>query len=418
GLEILPVSHEYEMNHGMTLDEIEQMALANNPAIQQASASAHKAMGYRDQVGKRPNPTIGYNGSQLADVGTDQHSLYFEQEFVRADKLSRNEFVLQKEVQSQLWEVETQRYRVITDVRLRFYEALAAQRRLELAAEFYNVAEKGVQIAKARQKATEGTRPEVLQAEIQLKQIVVQRRQAEVKYRGAWKQLMAMAGNSEIPPGQLIGVLPDSADSRSWDLVEAELLATSPELQAARARVARARAHLDRQQVQAVPNVTLMLGAGVDNATNNGFINTQIGVPIPVNNKNTGNISAAYAEVCRASQDVRRIELAIKSRLAKAGQDYDSAAVAVEQYEKEILPRAQETLDLTESAYSAGEFSFLQTLVVRRTFFETKLEYVAAQTELAQTQALIDGLLLSGGLNGTQDTEFDSSLRDQSLGGQ
>ena len=75
-------------------------------------------------------------------------------------------------------------------------------------------------------------------------------------------------------------------------------------------------------------------------------------------------------------------------------------------------------MDLTESAYSAGEFSFLQTLVVRRTFFETKLEYVAAQTELAQTQALIDGLLLSGGLNGTPDSEFDSSLRDQSLSGQ
>lgn len=402
---------------GMTLEAIEQMALTNNPAIQQATASAHKAMGFQDQVGRKPNPTTGYNGSQLADAGTDQHSLFIEQEFVRGDKLARNEAVLREEVQSQLWEVETQRYRVLTDVRQRFYDALAAQRRLELAAEFYDVAEKGVRLAHARREAAEGTVPEVLQAEIQLQQIVILRQQAEVKYRGAWKQMMAMTGTPDVPLGKLIGILPNSAEARAWETVEAELMASSPELQAARARVSRARAYLDRQQVQAVPNLTVMVGAGVDNATDSGFINTQVGLPLPIFNRNEGNISAAYAEMCRASQDARRIELAIKSRLAQAGQQYDAAAIAVAQYEQEILPRAQKTLDLTEQAYSAGQLAFLQTLVVRRTFFDAQLDYVSAQSDLAQATALIDGLMLSGGLEATRDTDFDSSVREQSISG-
>ena len=58
---------------GWTLSQLEAFALQNNPAIHQASASAHKSMGYRDQVGRRPNPTVGYQGTQLADAVTDQH---------------------------------------------------------------------------------------------------------------------------------------------------------------------------------------------------------------------------------------------------------------------------------------------------------------------------------------------------------
>ena len=44
-----------------------------DPAILQASASAQKAYGYRNQVGLKPNPILGYQGAQLADAGTDQH---------------------------------------------------------------------------------------------------------------------------------------------------------------------------------------------------------------------------------------------------------------------------------------------------------------------------------------------------------
>lgn len=415
-LEAAPLPDHFDQPK-LTLEAIEQLAIENNPAIQQAAASAHKAMGFHDQVGRNPNPNAGYNGSQLADAGTDQHSLFIDQEFVRGDKLERNQAVLKQEVQSQLWEVETQRYRVLTDVRQRFYDTLAAQRRLELATEFHAVAEKGVTIAQARREAAEGTVPEVLQAEIQFRQIVILRRQAEVNYRGAWKQLMAMTGTPDLPLGKLIGALPDSAKTRAWEVVETELMASSPELQAARSRVSRARAYLDRQQVQTVPNLTVMMGAGVDNATDSGFINTQVGLPLPIFNRNEGNISAAHAELCRASQEVRRMELAIKSRLAQAGQQYDAAAVAVEQYEQEILPRAQTTLDLTERAYSEGQLEFLQTLVVRRTFFDAKQEYVSAQRDLAHATALIEGLMLSGGLDATRDTEFDSSVREQSLSG-
>ena len=50
-LESLPVPHEPEFANGLTLEAIEQMALANNPAIKQASAASARAGGIRTQVG-------------------------------------------------------------------------------------------------------------------------------------------------------------------------------------------------------------------------------------------------------------------------------------------------------------------------------------------------------------------------------
>ena len=60
------------------------------------------------------------------------------------------------------WQVEAQRRRVETDVRLRFYKALAAQRRLEQARVFQQNAARAVEIAAQRrflQNWNEAVRP-------------------------------------------------------------------------------------------------------------------------------------------------------------------------------------------------------------------------------------------------------------------
>src|SRR5690606_37873764 len=88
---------EAEQPSGLSLEELEEVALANNPSLRQATASAHKAMGYQTQVGLYPNPTAGYNGTQLADDGTEQHTAFVEQDIVTGDKLNLNRNVLAQE---------------------------------------------------------------------------------------------------------------------------------------------------------------------------------------------------------------------------------------------------------------------------------------------------------------------------------
>ncbi|WP_231742849.1 TolC family protein [Stieleria varia] len=426
----LDFSTESEMNLGSlipiriapdvsyTLADLEQLALNNNPSLTAASSLTNKSAGLRQQVGVRPNPTLGYFGQQIADRNTDQHGVFVEQEFVRGNKLALNRQVLAHTTSAQRWEMQSQRYRVLTDVRTRFYEAVAAQRQFEATVEFSQVARRGVQVAEDRREAEEGSLVELLQSQTLLSEITLAAEQAEVAYRGAWQDLAAIAGLDDPMPANLVTELPSTSITPSWDDRYAQILAESPELSVANALVCEKRALLSRQQVQMVPNVTAQLGAGYDRGTDNGMLNVQVSAPIPVWNKNSGNISAAYADYVQAIENVKRIEQAIKSRLARAAQDYDSALAAVRKYEQEIIPQAKKSLELSEEAYRAGELEFLQVLIVRRSFYESTIRQIAAQGQLAQAGARVDGLLLTGGLDSPTDYTDGDGIRGASFGGQ
>ncbi len=402
----------------LTLAQIEQFALANNPSLSSAEATSSKAAGLLNQVGIRANPAAGYFGSQIADAGTDQHGLFIEQEFVRGKKLQLNREVLRHTVNAQRWETEVQRNRVLTDLRIRFYEAAAAQLQLDAINEFSQVASRGVEVAAARLQAQEASKVELLQAKIMYNTVQLTQQQTAAAYRGAWKDLAAVAGLPATEPLRLAAVLATPPAVRDWEQTLADLLTQSPELSVANELVCEKRANLKRQKAQPTANVMTQFGAGYDRATGVGLINLQIGAPLPLSNRNTGNISAAYADYVRAVENVDRIKLAIRSRLSRVAQAYESSFVAVQKYEQEILPQAKESLDLSQEAYEAGELDFLQVLVVRRRYFDSNLDLIQAQLGLAQAEAKIQGLLLTGGLDAPQDYTSGDDLRGQSFGGQ
>ncbi|TWU39408.1 TolC family protein [Novipirellula artificiosorum] len=405
-------SSEYQSGvAAMTLADFEALALGNNPTIQELVATTQKAAGFRTQVGLRANPSIGYQANQLADQGTDQHTVFISQTIITGDKLALNRCVLNEALRAQLLQLEAQKYRVTTDIHVKFFDALAAQERIEQIRDFLSVVDKGLELAELRKKALEGSQLDVLQAKVQKNEIELALQQAEVSYAAAWRELGALAGSPQMTPVRLLGELPESATTLDWSTLASTIIASSPEYQAAQTRVSQARANLERQCVQPIPNLDVQLAAGVDNATNSGLINLQIGAPIPVFNKNQGNIAAARAELLRSAQEVQRIENSIKARLGAVSRDYDSSLAAVEKYAKDILPNAAESLQLAETAYKTGETNFVQVLVARRTYFDTNLQYISSQSLLGQARARVDGYVLTGALDAVIDNSGDDSLR-------
>ena len=75
-------------------------------------------------------------------------------------------------------------------------------------------------------------------------------------------------------------------------------------------------------------------------------------------------------------------------------------------------------IDNVQQAVDVGEFDFLRVLTARRAYFEANLKYVTALTDLAQANAQIEGLLLTGGLNDIESPGVSSGLRGAALTGQ
>jgi cobalt-zinc-cadmium efflux system outer membrane protein len=264
-------------------------------------------------------------------------------------------------------------------------------------------------------KAGEGSKIDLLQTQVQLKQLELDRRQLSASLSARLREIVALSGVPNMQIQSVAGELPEPPTTQDWNKIEDELVSKSPEYAAAQARIRQARAAVRRQESQPLPNLGVQFGAGVDNGTNSGMMNVQISAPIPIFNKNQGNIAAAKAEYCRALQEAQRIDNAIRARLAVASGDYSRAAEAVNMYLNELLPAAQQTLDLAEAAYRGGEQDFIQLLVTRRTYFDTNLAYIAAKAQLATAQAQIDGYLLTGALNAVINSSGDDSLRGETL---
>ena len=104
--------------------------------------------------------------------------------------------------------------------------------------------------------------------------------------------------------------------------------------------------------------------------------------------------------------------------LAQAMRGFQLAQASVRQYETSILPKVGETLELMQKAQEAGEFDFLRVLIARRAYFDANLKYVVAKTQLAQANAKIDGLLLTGGLDQVVSYKGTDELRGAALSGQ
>lgn len=385
----------------LSLADLEQMALASNPSVSRASALVGAARGNWIQVGLPPNPTIGYEGQQLGSGGrAEQQGVLFGQEFVRGGKLRLSRAVADRELARAQQELAAQEQRVLTDVRIAFYQVLLAQRAIDLTESLVRISTQGVKTVEALFRAKEANRADVLQSQLEVENALILARNARNRHTSAWQGLTAVVGDPNLPPQALAG----DAFAPPLDIDFQETLqyiqTASPEVAAAAIEIERARAALDRARAEPVPNVTVQ---GLVNVIDNGIggrpdAGIAISVPIPLFNRNQGAILQSQHQIAAAERALQQLELGIQGRLAPAYERYTNARYQVERYRTAILPAASESLDLMRKTYEAGETNYVSFLVAQRTYFQTNINYLEAIQALRIAEAEIKGLLLSNSL--------------------
>jgi cobalt-zinc-cadmium efflux system outer membrane protein len=379
-----------------TLADLEQMALGNNPTLVQAAAGIQAARGRALQAGLYPNPTVGYTAERIGAAGTagEMQGLFIDQTIVTAGKLRLSRASQEQEITEMEGHAAAQQYLVVNGVRVRFYHLLALQRLLDVRAELLKVAEDAVRTTEELVNIGAANKPDLLQARIEARQERVALENTRALSRAAWRQLGAFAGNPELPAGRLQGDLEAATGLPSWDATLAHLLEASPEIQVARAGITRSQLALKRQQVEPVPDVQLRVSNGYDFETRRDVTSVQVGVRLPVFDKNQGNIQAAEARLARAQAENTRVELSLRERLARAYARYRTAQALVTAYRDQNLPDAREAYLLYLDSFKKRRAAWPQVLVAQRTYFQISVEYTQALERLRRAEVKILGLLL------------------------
>jgi outer membrane protein, heavy metal efflux system len=206
------------------------------------------------------------------------------------------------------------------------------------------------------------------------------------------KQLRQLTGFQADGPLVVTGDLLELVTKNSRTIPDRQtlhacVLATRPDVRAAKLAVEVRDAELRLAQARRFPNVSL--GPRYKRDNNQNLIGGEIAVPLPFFNRNQEEIATALA-----NQNVSRAEL--DGRLLAAKQQVDSpyaklalAKETLDSYGKSYLGELEKMLALTRKAYESGEISIFEFSVTRDRFtqararsWEAALAYVQAVAEL------------------------------------
>jgi cobalt-zinc-cadmium efflux system outer membrane protein len=400
-------AEEQETGPRYRLEELEQIALARNPTLAQAVADINSAKSRRLQSGLYPNPSVGYEGSEIRGgaYGGGEHGFFIEQSLVTAGKLGLNRKVGDAEITRAEAEAEAQRWRVLNSVRMAYYRVLAAQEMLAMKKSLRRIAGDSLRVARQLHNIGQSDDTEVLQAEIEDQAVETAVLTQQNTLARLWTTLATVVGNPQLSLGILQGNLEADLPELNEPQLLDSLLKDSPQVKMARAKLARAQAALSRARREPVPDIDVRAGMQqngelLDRPSRSvglqGF--ASIGVQIPIFNRNQGNVAAAKTEEEKAHQELERVSLHLRGRLAVTVQNYRSARIIAQKYHDEILPRAQRAYELMVQRYGLMTASYPQVLNLQRTLYQGETGYITALEDFRTTSVLLQGFLLAGGL--------------------
>jgi cobalt-zinc-cadmium efflux system outer membrane protein len=267
-------------------------------------------------------------------------------------------------------------------VRQSYYQLLVAQRRMEIYKLLLDIAKRSYEIGRQLAEAGEGTKADVLFWSIERDRAEVRILNATVFIETGRRELAAAIGLPRVDIERLEADLFQELPNFDLKELQEAVVRSNALPRVQEARIAGNQWALERAVVQPIPNVNLMGGyqrqVGIP-AQDQGL--AQVMMSVPLFDRNQGNIRAARAEIATARADLRLVELGLATQTAQAVAAYRTSQRLVDWYEEYILPKARETVTLTQTLYSRGEVTFLSLLQAQKILTETELAYVDAQAE-------------------------------------
>lgn len=399
------------------LADLEAMALKNNPTLAQTNAEIRAAEGRRIQAGLYPNPTLGYTMDEFVfrqPGESAKHGAFLEQVVPLGGKLAKSRQVFAREKEQAELLAEAQRTRVLSSVRILFFEALGAQQMIELRGRLVALTREATEISKELHNVGQADTPDQLEIEIETQRAELDLLRADNARAEVWTALAAMVNNPDLKPSPLDGALTSNLGMIDEEQIASTILIESPEIRVAQVGVERARAVLSRAKAQRVPDLTFNGGIAynferfeplvprVGNQTKGLEGRLQVGINLPIFNRNQGGIAEAEAGLGIAQSELQRRQLLLRSRLASSLRQFRDAQQMEEKYRSQVIPRARAGYEMYLANFRQMAASYPQVLIAQRTLFQVEVEYAQALVRLQQSAISLRGFLLTGGLDATE----------------
>ncbi len=384
---------------GMTADQAVALSLENNGELQAFRKEVEASRAMVKQAALRPNPKVTTSGAKQIGGADNNQMAEVMLPLELGGRRSARVAVAQKELEARELELANQERLLASDVRLKFGEALAAIKKLEVTEKTLAVARQGYDLVTAR--VTEGKiaplEQNIFLVEVNRLQSI--RESAEGKAETAMFELRNMIGMKPEEPlrlrgdfTHLIASLPPLSDST--DIA----LRTRPDLQGARTVEQLADAKIDQAKSEGKLDASVKTGYQRMNSSfplsgydDHGvlrpiqdvfqFFTFGIEIDLPVRNRNQGAVEAAVFEKDAARRRAEFGELTIRREVATAFARYNRAARSLSIFQNGVRDQADANLKIIWQTYELGARSLLDYIAEQRRFLDIENELIDAEFE-------------------------------------
>ena len=380
----------------LSLTKAIELALEGSPEVAAATRQWEATEGQVLQGRARPNPELAYSledARSRTRTQSWQLNLPVELGGKRAARTKAAE-KSREQAQAQLNELKAA---LRANVAAAYFDVLTAQERLVLAKDSVALAKSSTDTVAKRVAAGKVSPVEESKARVAEAGIRVELAQAASEQRNALSRLFALLGKIEAPFTVLEGKaenlppVPKLADLQS-------LISSSPAVVLARIEVDRRKALTDLEQSKRVPDITVSAGIQRSNETQRNILLFGVSVPLPVFDRNQGNLLEALKLEDKARDELQGATVRLHSEVAQAQERLSTIAAEVQSLRQDVLPGAKSAYDAATIGFENGKFNFLEVLDAQRTYFTAKSQYLKALGEAHRAAADVDRLL--GGSTG------------------
>ena len=362
------------LEDGVGIDEAVAIALWNNPDFQVALSSLGIARADLIDAGLLKNPVLSllfpWGPKQLEFVATfavDQ--LWQRPKRVEDARLN---------AESNVALLANGGLRLIADVRLAFFESLAAERRLALATEQAAVAAQAARIAEGRLRAGDISEFEARLARTDQLRLEAARLTRVTARDVAIVRLRALLGlDPQAPEIRLDSPLAlTAAGCQPGPELYQSAMATRPDVRAAEMQIeaAGARAGLEKGRIVAFTAMLDANGRGIE-----GFeMGPGIQIELPVLSQNEGRRARAAAEIEQSSRRYLAVRAQVSSEIATALIGLTEAQDTARLLGGDVAASLAAAGQQAEGLYRAGEISLLALLDTRQRLIEVELTRIDA----------------------------------------
>ncbi|MHA6127562.1 TolC family protein [Pseudomonas mohnii] len=372
----------------LTMDQALETAFANNPDLAAAQWETGIAQGERQQAGLIPNPEVSWEAEDTRR-NSRTTTVMINQPIELGGKRGARIEVASRAQDAAGIELERKRNVLRADVIQAFYSSSTAQQRLLLSRQSLELAERGLRVAQGRIKSGKSSPVEGTRAEVQLSEVRLELRRAERDEASAYQRLAQVMG-APLPAFVSVG-----DPSRGMPTVpEPSLLLTrigeTAELRLAKLQIDQREASLGLEKARRIPDLTVSIGSQYDERERERVNVVGLSMPIPLFNRNQGNVLAAARRTDQARDLRNASELRLRTEIQTTLDQWITANTEVASFNQTILPAAQSAVDTATRGFEMGKFNFLDVLDAQRTLISARTQYIQAIAEATDAWVRIE----------------------------